>query len=440
MKTFNRSDVAKAAVFVFAAAIFAGSRPAWAQTETILYGFGLNEGQPFGGVVFDNSGNLYGGTGGGTAGEGSIVYELSPAPAGGWTESLLHTFGAQGDGNQASGALVFDEQGNLYGTTSYGGLNLCSQSVGCGTVFELSKMKTGGWQEQVLYSFRGADGAWPASSLALNTQGNLYGTTVGGGTYGLGIVFELRRNTADTWSEAVLHSFAGGGDGARPGSSLVFDAKGNLYGTTAEGGGVGPCYLGGCGTAFVLTPGQSGAWTETVIHSFSGGRDGAGPVAGLVFDSVGNLYGTAYAGGDLACTSTQTKNIGCGTVFELSPAEGGGWTDTTLHEFKGGSDGNNPVGGLVSDTQGNLYGSTEWGGGKGECFDQKGAQNFCGSVYELSPAAAGWTERVLYGFGKNASDGDAPSSSLVLDSMGNLYGTTGGGGQNGYGIAFEITP
>lgn len=218
------------------------------------------------------------------------------------------------------------------------------------------------------------------------------------------------------WSqptEQVLYNFKGGSDGAEPDASLVFDGAGNLYGTTYYGG------ANGSGTVFELTPSKAG-WTETVLHSFTG-SDGALPSAGLILDGGGNLYGTTQAGGA----------AGFGVVFELSPSRAG-WTETVLYSFTGGNDGRGPVGGVVFDSGGNLYGTTSGGG-----YPIGG-----GTVFELTPSGGGWTENILYAF--NASNG-APNGSglhagVVFDRAGNLYGTTVFGGTNYWGTIFELTP
>jgi uncharacterized repeat protein (TIGR03803 family) len=439
-------DCFRAVVLIFAlTALMVGSL-AVAQTETILYSSGADVGQTFGGLVFDTTGNLYGTTGGGSSHPQGTVFELSPAAGGGWTFTLIYSFGAiSGDGQQPQAALVFDSKGNLYGTTATGGSGGCFSGQGCGVVFELSPTKSGVWKEKVLYSFRhGTDGAEPIGSLVFDTKGNLYGTTSLGGAGGQGTIFELQRGRSGTWREKVLYSFLGKNDGAIPGSNLIFDGQGNLYGTTLSGGGAGSCIGGGgrnvfCGTVFRLSPTGAGTWTESLLYSFANDSDGGTPFSGLTFDAQGNLYGPACEGGDFSCA--HLVGFGCVVLFELSPGTGGTWIQTVLHAFEGGSDGQNPVGGLVFDPNGNLYGSTQFGGGAGGCYGGNNMNFFCGSVYELSPATGGgWAESVLYGFQGQPSDGESPGSNLILDSTGNLYGTTQSGGVNLYGVAFEITP
>ena len=271
----------------------------WAATnEKVLHSFngnGADGYQPEASLIFDAVGNLYGTTyWGGTYGFGT-VFELTPSGGGGWTETVLHSFQPNGtDGNYPIAGLIFDAAGNLYGTTSAGG------TYGFGTVFELTPEEGGGWTETVLLNFNGTDGSYPHAGLAFDAAGNLYGTTGYDGTYHYGTVFELTPTAGGGWTETVLHSFGNGTDGASPFAGLIFDAAGNLYGTTSAGGTYGT------GTVFELTGGR-----EQVLYSFKSryGADGATPYAGLIFDAAGNLYGTTYWGG----------NYGDGTVFELTP-------------------------------------------------------------------------------------------------------------------------
>ena len=319
--------------------------------------------------------------------------------------------------------LVLDKQGHLYGTA------VGHESYG--SVFEITH-SGGKWQENILYAFKGnADGGWPESTLIFDALGNLYGTTIVGGGRGscnfnapyCGTVFKLAPNSTGGWTESVLYSFAGGGDGAFPqGGSLTFDSKGNLYGSTGVGGGTGCTDNLGCGIVFELSPNSDGSWTETILHDFSGGSDGGGPSGSLVFDKKGNLYGEAGGGG----------TFGDGLVFELSPSKGG-WTDNLLYNFAGCIDCNNPGGGLAFDKRGNLYGSTGWGG-NGGCYKNRG----CGTVFELKPSGGSWSETVLYTFtGSSRIDGASPIG-VILDRKGNLYGTSFG--YSGLGTVFEITP
>jgi uncharacterized repeat protein (TIGR03803 family) len=393
-------------------------------TEKVLHSFGNGTDgvSPQAGLISDAAGNLYGTTSsGGTYTYYGTVFELTPTAGGGWTEQVLHSFNNNGtDGLYPSSGLIFDAAGNLYGTTSGGGDYSCNGSSQCGTVFELSPTEGGGWTETVLHSFgNGTDGIVPYANLVFDTAGNLYGTTQYGGTYGGGTVFELSPTAGGGRTEQVLYSFnCTGPDGCWPEASLIFDAVGNLYGTTSYGGTYFPF-----GTAFELTPAAGGGWTEQVLHSFGSGIDGAYPHARLIFDAVGNLYGTTGGGG----------LWGYGTVFELAPTVGGGWMETVLYSFcwqTNCADGWMPDAGLIFDAAGNLYGTTYYGG----------AYNYSGTVFELTPAAGGgWTERVLYSFG-SGTDGASPQAGLIFDASGNFYGTTYSGGTYNYGTAFELTP
>lgn len=275
---------------------------------------------------------------------------------------MLHSFGNGNDGRAPRANLIFDASGNLYGTTFGGG------SDGDGTVFELSPNGDGTWSENVLYSFQsgGTDGNWPDADLTFDPAGNLYGTTRIGGTdtFHVGTVFELSPNGHGTWTESILHSFQSDGkDGNTPLAGLVLDTAGNLYGTTEYGGGAS-C---SCGTVFELSPGKNGQWTEHILHSFNV-ENGSGPVAGVIFDAAGSLYGTTFSGG--------SRNNG--TVFKLSPNGQGGWKESVLHSFstlgRGNKDGVNPWAGLILDAAGNLYGTATAGGSKNN-----------GTVFEITP-------------------------------------------------------
>jgi len=394
-----------------------------AQTETVLYNFNGagTDGAgyaPIGGVIFDKAGNLYGATYEGGAYGNGTVYEVSPAVGGGWTEKVLHSFGSGNDGQYPDAGLIFDAAGNLYGATRYGGVH------GYGTVFEIAPKTGGGWIEKVLHSFadNGKDGTNPEASLVLDAAGNLYGTTLAGGTYFFGTVFELSP-AGGSWKEKVLHSFDHNGhDGITSAANLVMDAAGNLYGTTELGGAHHECALG-CGTVFELSPTSGGGWRESVLHSFNeNGTDGYTPYAGLIIDSGGNLYSTTAAGGA----------YNGGAVFELSPTGSGGWTESILYSFGTSStDGSSPRTPLTLDSAGNLYGSTGFGGAYNE-----------GTLFELTLAeGGGWTESILHNFDDNGTDGAGVTGSLILDATGNLYGATSGGGNaDSGGTVFEMTP
>ena len=399
-------------------------------TERVLYNFCsqtncADGAEPYAGLTSDAAGNLYGTTsGGGTYSYYGTVFELTPGAGGVWTETVLHSFNYYGDGIFPTAGLIFDAAGNLYGTTGGGG---GYGGYGQGTVFELTPQGGGVWTEQVLHNFgNGTDGQNPSGGLIFDAAGNLYGTTQDGGTHGFGTAFELTPVTGGGWIEAVLHNFNNNGtDGAYPYYvGLIFDAAGNLYGTTQDGGTYG------FGTAFELTPVTGGGWMEKVLHSFDfNGTDGAYPYSGLILDATGDIYGTTYGGGSVNCGS---YGYGCGTVFELTPTAGGGWTETVLHNFIfSGADGYHPAAGLIFDAAGNLYSTSYAGGTSG-----------LGTVFELTPAAGGgWTENVLHNFSNTGTDDGAyPNASLIFDAAGNLYGTTEMGGTYSIGTVFELTP
>jgi uncharacterized repeat protein (TIGR03803 family) len=426
---------------IFAVTMLMTAAPATAQTVKVLYGFNpnLDDGlNPSSGLISDADGNLYGTTifGGATGGNGT-VFELVKM-CGHFTEKVLHRFDSSGDGIQPTAGVIFDKAGNLYGTTSGGG------AYGAGTVFELSPTDEGGWTEKILHSFNfdGNDGSYPLARLIFDAAGNLYGTTDQGGIFGDGTAFELVRSSDGVWTEKILHNFGHGEDGAFPFfAGLIFDAAGNLYGTTTGGGGKNAACgsANGCGTVFELFPNGSGDWTVKILHNFGIGEDGSGPIASVIFDAAGNLYGTTTGGGP----GTACQSEGCGTVFELSPTGSGDWAETVLYSFRGSpSDGYHPQAGLIFDASGNLYGTT---GGGGDALCPQFTLG-CGTAFELTPAGGGvWSETVLHSFGTGLG-GIAPAGGLILDDEGDLYGTTSEGGPHGSdtriglfgGTVFEI--
>jgi uncharacterized repeat protein (TIGR03803 family) len=341
------------------------------------------------------------------------------------TFQLLHSFqGPTGDGSVNISGLVRDEAGNLYGTTEMGGSGThcrVGRKRGCGTVFKITPDGT----ETVIYSFLGRpDGAFPNSgSLIIDADGNLVGTTTAGGRHtghaGCGTIFKV----TPSGSESVLHSFDCSRGGRIPESGVVEDKAGNLYGTTTWGGHTGCHGNDGCGVVYKLAANG----TYAVLYSFTGGADGGIPSGALTLDEAGNLYGTTQTAGDLSCKS----GLGCGTVFEISA----GGAETTLHIFEGGTaDGIQPLGGLLRDGAGDLYGTTIYGG-----IGNNGTG--CGIVFKLAPDG---TETILHTFAGGA-DGQAPYAGLTADGSGNLYGTTWLGGSSanyGYGLGtvYEITP
>ena len=365
-------------------------------------------------------------------------------------EKLLYSFqgpsASNGQDGEGPGSLITDGKGNFFGVTIWGGICLQThfQSYPCGTVFELSPPTTAGgsWTETVLYEFgtNPLDGQSPAGNLIRDKAGNLYGVTSyssGGdnGNFGCGNFFELSppAQPGGAWTEAILYNFAGytNNDGCNPTGTLVTDAKGNIFGATTYGGALAseaPPKGYSTGGVFEMSPPATrggGTWTETFTQNLGGGIY---PGGALAIDSHGTLYGTTLAYG-----TTITA-----TVFQLIPpvSSGGTWTGTTLYGFQGGRDGSGP-GGLILDSQGNIYGVTQDGGATGS-----------GTAFELSPSQSGsrWTKRILYSF-KGGNDGYAPLGRMTFDKTGNLYGTTLGGGgtasicsfDQGCGTVFKLT-
>jgi uncharacterized repeat protein (TIGR03803 family) len=307
-----------------------------------------------------------------------MAYPPSPPP----TFSVLHTFTGGAEGGQPWAGMIMDATGNLYGTAGAGGTGSCSYlgATGCGTIFQLKKHNSS-YTFNPLYSFQGgADGEFPARPLTLGPNGTYYGTTTSGG-------------------EGTC-SFDGVSE-----CGVVFNA-----GPTAQP---------------PRTPLLQ--FRENVLYRFTGGSDGGNPFSTLIFDPAGNMYGTTSGDGA----------HGFGTVFKLSPAGGGTYTESILYSFAGGNDGANPFDGVVSDATGNLYGTTLYGGGSTVC------QPGCGTVFKLSPAGGSWTETVLYRF-QGSNDGQYPAAGVAIDSFGNLYGNTNqpgtGQGGSGGGTVYELTP
>lgn len=312
------------------------------------------------------------------------------------SERVIYAFPSDGSrGSFPTGGLISDAAGNLYGVTEIGGAHQW------GSVFKLS-FENAVWTEDLLYSFKGGtdDGVGPGSALLLDAAGNLYGTAQGGGPSNNGAVFKLSPDGAQGWKETILHFFNGTDGGLPTLAPLVGDAGGNLYGVTQ-----GYCYRGTCanGTVFELSPGQNDTWGFKVLHSF--GHTGL-PDAGLILDKAGNLYGSTVFGGPQNCASDA---VGCGTIYKLTHGAKG-WTFATIFTFDY-NDGAYPMGSLIMDGAGNLFGTTNGGGSTWNG----------GVAFMLSPTSTGWREKVLHVFGA-PGDGGEPSS-LVLDASGNLFGS-----------------
>lgn len=392
--------------------------------ESVLYSFCTSfaiycagGAYPSGNLIFAGH-TFYGTTSqGGTNGYGT-VYSLTPS-GGSCCETVLYSFaGGTADGANPAG-IVMDRTGAIYGTTLAGGYDNCGYyqgETGCGTVFALSPTSSG-YAQRTIYSFCAAgkspyctDGAIPAAGLALKS-GVLYGTTQYGGAHGMGAVFSLTKSQSG-YTEHVLYSFKGGKDGTNPTALPVFDAKGAMYGTTVAGG-IDKCsYLRnapGCGTIYKLTPSGSG-YAERIIYHFRGRRDGANPMAGLTVNR-NVLYGTATYGG--------TQRMG--VIFSLAPAQKG-YSERVLYAFTGHRDGTYPYAGLAIDKNSNLYGTTFEGGSNGR-----------GVVFELTLTDSGYYEQPLYSF-LGGCDGRNPVATPIVDANAHrIYGTTLKGGLCGYG-------
>ncbi len=466
-------------LFALALISLTARRQAFAASESILWNFGgyTTDGLgPLSTLIRDKSGNLYGTTevgGPGGVNSNGTVFELTPpsATGGGWTESILANFGTNAlPGTYPVGGLVMDKSGNLYGTTSSGG------GYFSGTVFELVRPGHGGkWTGRTIFTFTGdgltpgATGGYPTGSLIFDANGNLYGTAGGGGAYAEcdegngpsdcpGVVFKLTppSTSGGTWTETVLWNFGGyPTDGLVPQGALVMDKSGNLYGATSAGGTNGYATTSGYGTVFELTPpsGPTGSWAEQILWNFGDNADdGFFPSSGLIMDTQGNLYGTTQTGGAYSTTyivdTYNIYNVGGGTAFKLTPpsTSGGSWSESLIWNFGNGTDGVNPYAGVITDASGNLYGTTEAGGAYGTigAYDVYSG----GTVFELTaPSTTGgsWAESVLWNFG-NGSDGLDPDAGLVADGNGNFFGTTLSGGAYGgsspldyAGTVFEVS-
>jgi uncharacterized repeat protein (TIGR03803 family) len=423
----------------FAALTFFLVAGAQAQVFTDIHDFNNTNGAtPVAKLIFDSAGNLYGtATMSAQGGENcfggcGVAFKLAREGSG-WKELALHGFSGGADGGIPMGNLVFDAAGNLYGTAKIGGntaacINSATNTKGCGVVFELSPHSGGAWTATTLYAFAGgADGEYPEGGLVFDAAGNLYGTTNAGGSLtacsglGCGTVFELSPSSSG-WTETIVHSFVDdGADGVTGVGSVIFDGAGNLYGATVNGG------IHGFGSVFELSPSSSG-WTETILHSFDQ-RDGFMPNGDLLFDSAGNLYGSTQSGGRVSMCG-----IGCGAVFELSPNSSGGWDDTTVTAAVQNYDGEDIIG-ISADASGNLYFvASQAGGGTTICGGQA-----CGTVTKLTHTSTGWFPTVVHHF-LGIKDDAQPNAPVAIDASGTLFGTTYHDGPLGYGMVYKIVP
>lgn len=410
--TSNLPTALRAWAFVtvlLVATILILTEDAQAQTFTVLHNFtgGADGSNPMAGLTEDAAGNLYGTTtfGGYHYGPGGTVFRLVRYSSS-WLVEVLYAFHGS-DGAQPTARVIFGPDGTLYGTTSWGNGNVFNVRPPASTCSSSVCL----WTETVIYAFTpGSSGYLPGTGdLIFDSAGHLYGTTRAGGDYGNGVVFELSPGSG-SWTEDVLYSFYQPAiTGYAPFAGVIFDLQGNIFGTTPIGEG-----NASAGAVYELMPSSNG-WTAQSLQSFMGGEAGGILYGGLIRDPEGNLYGTASTGG---------LNNG-GTVFELSPTNGG-WTFATIWNLSG-NDGS--YASLTLDALGNLYGTTLEGGAY-----------YRGNVFKLSPSNGGWTYTSLHDFMGGGSDGAGPESSVTVDRNGNLYGTTVAGGLYGDGVVWEITP
>jgi len=388
-------------------ALFVGA--AKASTTEIIYSFGGGADGEYldTDVAIDAAGNLYGTSVlGGTFG-GGTVWQLSPV-GNGWVNTVLYNFTGDADGGEPYKGVTLDAAGNLYGTAVTGGSGSCEG--GCGVTYKLTKSGST-WTQNVIHSFTGADGSGPGSRVTVDNNGNVYGMTPTGGDFGLGTIYALRPKSNGTWAFNVIHHFTGGSDGSSGSAGRMVFRGGHLYGAATTGGDFGH------GVVFELKPRASGEWGFRTLYAFQDSPDGSFPYGALLFDGAGNVYGTTYYGGD----------NDLGVAYRLT-RNGGSWTEQVLYSFKAGQDGNSSISNLVSDSAGNLYGTTSEGG--------LGS----GTIFQLTPnQSGGWTETVPHLFA-NTPDGAFPYAGMVGNRSNVFFGATVHGGADGEGAIYKFTP
>jgi uncharacterized repeat protein (TIGR03803 family) len=362
-------------------------------------------------LVIDGAGNLYGTSVLGGDFGSGTVFQLTPT-GNGWIHTVLYSFTGGTDGGEPYKGVTLDAQGNLYGTAVTGGTGACEG--GCGVAYKLTH-SGGSWSQTVIHYFSGGDdGSGPGAGLTIDHQGNLYGTTPTGGANGLGVIYRLNPDASGNWNFTVIHTFTGGPDGATGSAGRLLLHGGRLYGVATAGG------ANGKGTAYELKPSHAGEWTLKTIYAFQGQPDAGFPYSALLLGPSGKLYGTTYYDG--------ANNLG--SVYELSRTAMGNWKEKVLYSFQGGSDGQNSLGNLVSDAAGNLYGTTSEGG----------ASCSCGTIFKLTPGTHGtWTESVTHRF-QGSPDGAFPYNGMVAGAAGNFYGATVHGGVADDGTIYQFTP
>ena len=394
-------------ILVVCAAIALLGTAAWAANTTkLIYSFagGVDGEYTDTELVMDSAGNLYGtSVQGGTYASGT-VFQVTAAGV----HTVLYNFTGGADGGEPYKGVTLDAQGNLYGTAVTGGGGSCEG--GCGVVFKLTN-SGGVWTQTVVHAFTGADGSGPGSPVSIDKHGNVFGTTPTGGKFGMGVIYALQP-VGGKWKFRVVHAFTGGADGGGGSAGrLLIDDIGNLFGVCTVGG------VNGLGTVYEVSL-VNGQVKFSTLYAFQNPPDGALPYSGLAFDRVGNLYGTTYYAGA----------NGFGTVYKLTRANGT-WTEKVLYSFKGGTDGGNPISGLVADTSGSVYGTTS----------ADGATCGCGTIFKMTRGASGWTERAVYRFPGSPSAGTSYNG-MVTDGAGHFYGATVNGGTADEGAIYEFIP
>lgn len=394
---------------LYACIVLVLSIAAAASTTGVIYSLGGDQDGEYADtdLVVDSAGNIYGTTViGGDFGSGT-VFQLTPSGQ----HNVLYSFQGAQDGGEPYKGVTLDRQGNLYGTAVTGGGGSCEG--GCGVVYKVFKTSSG-WRQTVVYAFTGGnDGSGPGSGVTIDADGKIYGMTPTGGAYGSGVVFQLSGPASATGMRLkVIHTFTGGDDGAGASAGRLLIRNGKIYGAATVGGAYGK------GTAFELTPTQTGEWDLKTLYAFKGQPDAGFPYGGFLFDADGNLYGTTYYDGE--------NNLG--SVYELMPTQTGEWNEKVLYSFQGDSDGLGPISNLVVDKAGNLYGTTSEGG----------AGCSCGVIFKLS-RDQDWLETVVYRF-QGAPDGAFAYNGMVGDEAGNFYGATVHGGLSDDGTVYKFTP
>ena len=415
MKSKQFWSLVSEACAVFAVVVIIANA-SWAAGYKRVYSFtgGLDGRDPATHLTFDSAGNAYGTTAAGGEFDFGAVFQLTPS-GDTWVQTVIYSFAGGNDGLDPHAGVTIGPDGSLYGTTVAGGNAGICAADGCGVVYKLT-LEGGQWFQTTIHNFKGGNDGWgPGSRVVFDAAGNLFGTTPDGGAGSMGTIFMLTPTPNGTWHKKTIHNFTGRKDGATGSmGDLLLDTAGNIYGVTEQGG------ANGLGNVYKISPSPNGNWTLTPLYAFKGMPDGANPYGGLIWDSVGNLYGTTYFGG----------TAGMGTTFQLTPGPDGQWQENILYSFLGGTDGSLPTTTLVFDKTGNLLGTTS-AGGRPSCD--------CGTVFKLILSGGSWKEKIVHFFGKGF-DGYAPNYGLTFDAAGNLYGATPSGGTSRKGMIYRFTP